>query len=311
MKPHLKYLAALLLFGSNGAVAGMIALGSGQIVLLRTLVGSLFLVVPFVLARGRLACLRSPKCLALLVASGAAMGASWMFLYEAYQQVGVGMATLAYYCGPVLVIAVSPLVFGERLSRAKVGGIAVVLAGMVLVNGGSLQRGGMSWGLAFGLAAAALFALMVVLSKKAQGADGLERSLVQLAASFVTVAAILAAQHGFDVAAVVRSALPAPGDLAPALFLGVVNTGLGCYLYFSSIPQLPAGTVAVCGYLEPLSALAFATLLLHEQMALVQLAGALLVVGGAAAAELSGKRRASAARPLRPAPATAPEPATR
>lgn len=301
MKPYMTYLPALLLFGSNGIVAGQIDLGSGQIVLLRTLVGCLFLVAAFMLTRGKLTCLRNPKCLALLVASGAAMGASWMFLYEAYTLVGVSMATLAYYCGPVIVLAVSPLVFGERLTKAKIGGIAVVMAGMVLVNGGSVQQGGLSWGLVCGLASAALFALMVVLSKKAQGVEGLERSLVQLVASFATAGLILVAQHGFDVAAVVQSALPAASDIAPVLFLGIVNTGLGCFLYFSSIAKLPAGSVAICGYLEPLSALAFASLLLHEQMAVVQLLGALLVIGGAAWGELAGFRPpAVRVRPLRP-----------
>ncbi|RDB61439.1 EamA family transporter, partial [Eggerthella sinensis] len=79
-------------------------------------------------------------------------------------------------------------------------------------------------------------------------------------ASFATAGLILVAQHGFDVAAVVQSALPAASDIAPVLFLGIVNTGLGCFLYFSSIAKLPAGSVAICGYLEPLSALAFASL---------------------------------------------------
>lgn len=37
-----KYLFALLLFGSNGIVASGIKLGSGQIVLLRTLIGVFF-----------------------------------------------------------------------------------------------------------------------------------------------------------------------------------------------------------------------------------------------------------------------------
>lgn len=41
MKPaHLKYLFALLLFGSNGIVASSIALNSYEIVFLRTLIGS-------------------------------------------------------------------------------------------------------------------------------------------------------------------------------------------------------------------------------------------------------------------------------
>lgn len=50
----LKYLLALLLFGSNGIVASLIALGSLQIVLLRTLTGSILLLLLFFLSGGKL-----------------------------------------------------------------------------------------------------------------------------------------------------------------------------------------------------------------------------------------------------------------
>ena len=45
-----KYIAALLLFGSNGIVASFIPLSSPEIVFTRTLIGSLFLVVVFIAA---------------------------------------------------------------------------------------------------------------------------------------------------------------------------------------------------------------------------------------------------------------------
>ena len=41
--PYVKYIAALLLFGSNGIVASRIHLESSEIILLRTLLGSMLL----------------------------------------------------------------------------------------------------------------------------------------------------------------------------------------------------------------------------------------------------------------------------
>ena len=78
----------------------------------------------------------------------------------------------------------------------------------------------------------------------------------------------------------------ASGDWLPILILGIVNTGIGCYFYFSSIGHLPVQTVAICGYLEPLSALLLSTVLLGERLSLVQALGALLILGGAAFGEL-------------------------
>ena len=62
------------------------------------------------------------------------MGTSWMFLYEAYSSIGVSLSSLAYYCGPVIVMAVTPLIFKEKLSKIKVFGFIIVLLGMLFVN---------------------------------------------------------------------------------------------------------------------------------------------------------------------------------
>ena len=70
------------------------------------------------------------------------------------------------------------------------------------------------------------------------------------------------------------------------VILGVVNTGFGCYLYFSPLSKLPVQTVAICGYLEPLSAVVFATVLLHEHMSLLQGIGAFAIIAGAMIGEL-------------------------
>lgn len=54
-------------------------------------------------------------------------------------------------------------------------------------------------------------------------------------------------------------------SLLPILILGLINTGIGCYFYFSSIGDLPVQSVAICGYLEPLSAVFFSTILPNEK----------------------------------------------
>jgi len=111
----LKYMAAVVLFGSNGVVASHIAMSSQEIVFTRTLIGALFLAAVFVSSRTTPTCWRDQRHFAFLLGSGVAMGASWLFLFEAYSQVGMSVATLAYYCGPV-VMMLAPLVSGEPLS---------------------------------------------------------------------------------------------------------------------------------------------------------------------------------------------------
>ncbi len=73
----------------------------------------------------------------------------------------------------------------------------------------------------------------------------------------------------------------APPDWFPILLLGIFNTGVGSSLYFSSMGVLPAQSVAVCGYLEPLFAVLLSTIILHETMSPLQIIGAVLGIGGA------------------------------
>ena len=282
---YLKYLLALLLFGFNGIVASYILLSSYEIVFLRTLIASIFLgIILFFSKRKPRQQKMNHRHLVYLLSSGIAMGASWMLLYEAYTEIGVSIATLAYYCGPVIVMLFSPLIFRERLTIPKILGFIVVLAGMYLVNGSALQQGGISRGLLFGILSALTYAVMVVFNKKATSITGLENATLQLLFSFITVAIFLQLKQGLVISGLMQ-------NIIPVLILGIINTGVGCYLYFSSIQQLSAGSVAICGYLEPLSALAFSALFLSERLLPLQILGAVFIIGGAAVGELLGNRK--------------------
>jgi drug/metabolite transporter (DMT)-like permease len=278
-KAIFRYIAALLLFGSNGIVASFISLSSYEIVFTRTLIGSLFLVLIFISSKQKVQFWRNKSHFLYLGISGAAMGASWLFLFEAYAQIGVSISTLAYYCGPVIVMVLSPMIFKEKMTAAKLIGFLAVLLGMFCVNGQALLQGDLSWGLIFGILSAFTYAFMVIFNKKAVSITGLENPMWQLIISFITVAIFLGLKQGFSVNITSE-------NLIPILFLGIVNTGIGCYFYFSSIGDLPVQTVAICGYLEPLSALFFSAAFLGESLSFVQIVGAVLILGGAALEEL-------------------------
>jgi len=283
-RAFIKYLSALLLFGLNGIVASHIALNSYEIVFLRTLIGSILLLFLFLLSKGRFHIKEYKKDTLFITLSGIAMGTSWMFLYEAYQQIGVSLSSLLYYCGPVIVMILSPLIFKEKLTIPKLVGFAIVLIGILLVNGNAADGNINTWGLFCAAMSAVTYFFMVTLNKQAKNITGMENSVIQLVVSFLTVAVFV----GFKQRFIIR----VPGEAwVWILILGVVNTGIGCYLYFSPLAKLPVQTVAVCGYLEPLSAVVFAALLLGETMTPVQIVGAGCIIGGAMIGELWKKRQ--------------------
>ena len=270
-KNYLKYILSLLIFGSNGIIASGIGLSSTRIVLFRTITGSLFLSAVLLAGKDKPRLGEIKRQLIPSAVSGISMGLSWIFLFEAYRQSGVSTATLMYYCGPVIVMALSPFVFKERLEGGKIFGIVIVLVGMVLVNGADFLNSGLSFGMACGLLSAVLYALMII--------SGIEITWMQLITAFVVVflcsvftdrSPVIISTEGF-----IR-----------LLILGIVNTGLGCFLYFSSINVMPAGSVAILSYIDPLSALVFSSVFLSEHLSLQQAVGAGLILCGAAAGEL-------------------------
>ena len=93
------------------------------------------------------------------------------------------------------------------------------------------------------------------------------------------------------VAAVTLSMPTAPVSLdtthiACMVCLGIVNTGLGYYLYFSGVQRLSAQSVSICGYMEPFTALTLSAILLGESLTLLQWIGAACILGGVALSEL-------------------------
>lgn len=282
-KDFLKYIAGLLIFGSNGIVASHITLNSYEIVYLRSGIGGVALVLFFLLLRQGSNGLRHKKEFLFLVLAGAAMGLNWLFLYEGYQEIGVGTATLMCYCGPVIVMALGPVLFQERLTKRKCLGFLAVFLGILCINGQAFQEGKTLWGLFCGAMAGVTYAVLVIFNKKAEHITGLENAMWQTLCSFLVVAAFMLHQRGLAVEI-------APGDWPPVLLLGLVNTGVGCYLYFSAISRLPVQTVAICGYLEPLSAVVLSALLLGEGMGALQILGTVLILGGAMFAEMKEKR---------------------
>jgi len=278
-KFYLIFILSNLLFGANGIIASFISLSSYEIVLCRTVLGSIFLTAILLITRQKIVFRGNIKSWLLLAGSGLAMSGNWMFLYEAFNQIGVSLAILYCYCGPVLVIALSPILFHERITIIKMVGLASVIIGMVLVNGADVQANGLTWGVFCGIMSCICFALLIILTKKAHDIPGLQSSACQLIVATISVGIFTLSMHTGPISVGTAS-------IIAILILGVLNTGVGCFLYFTGIQHLPAQSVSILGYLEPLSALIFAAIFLGETLSIPQIVGAMFILGGVAGSEL-------------------------
>lgn len=277
---YIKFILAAVIFGTNGIIASHIPLSSYEIVLTRTVLGGFFLLI-LATARREWGSLRraSRTSLVWLILSGLFLSGNWLFLYEAYQHIGVSLATLMCYCGPILIMILSYFVFHEPFTVPKVSAMVIVTIGIVCINGADVQAHGLSWGLVCGFLSAVCFALLVIAMKKVSGIGGILSPACQLLVASLVVAAVTLSMP----TAPVRLDMT---HIACMVCLGIVNTGLGYYLYFSGVQHLSAQSVSICGYMEPLTALALSAILLGESLTLLQWIGAACILGGVALSEL-------------------------
>ena len=99
------------------------------------------------------------------------MGINWMLLFEAYKYTTISLATLSYYLAPVLVTALCPLLFHERMTRTQLLCFLMSTLGVALIIGsGGVQGGGSDVrGIGFGVSAAVFYATVVLLNSDLTG----------------------------------------------------------------------------------------------------------------------------------------------
>ena len=295
--------ASMLIFGSIGLLVRGIALPASVIALCRGVIGAIFLLCLCAAAKTRVCFPAIRKNAALLLCSGAALGANWIFLFEAYRHTTIAVATLCYYFAPVLIMAASPVVLKERLTGAKLGCMAASILGMALVSGITGSSAGASGiGVLFGLAAAASYASFTLMSKFTKEISALDATIAQLGVAAVVLFPYVLFTGGF------AQLQWQAQNLWQLLILGIVHTGLGFFLFFSSIQRLKAQTAAMLSYIDPVTAILLSTLLLHEKMGGVQLIGACLILGAAFLSERFKGKTAQKIPPAAVSPQTIPLP---
>ena len=276
------YILSMLIFGTNGILVHHISLASSQIILMRTLIGGLLLTL-IVLLRGGFDRAGIRADLLPLLLGGSVLGLNWVALFEAYRQLNVSLATLIYYVGPILVLLFSPVLFREKLNSRKITSVVLVAVGLVCISGSIALRGMSMRGLLTAVVSALFYAAVIIFNKRITHTGGMQTAALELDIAFVIVLIYMMLTVG--------PPHPAVSDIPWIAVIGLVNTGLAYLLYFSGLQKLPAQSAALISYVDPVSALVFSALFLHETMTPVQILGAVLIIGGAVFGELKSRNQ--------------------
>ena len=289
-KAKLELIASMFIFGTIGIFVRHIPLPSSMIALVRGFVGAFFVLLFVYLKKSKLDKEAIKKNFVMLALSGAFIGINWILLFESYHYTTVATATLCYYMQPIFVILASPFLLKEKLTPKKVICVLVALIGMVFVSG-VLQTGipalSEAKGILYGLGAACFYATVVLMNKKITEINAYDKTIMQLGMGAIVLSPYVMLTQDFSTATLSMT----PSLWALLLFVGLVHTGVAYALYFDSMKDLKAQTLAIFSYIDPIVAIILSALLLKENMGLYGVIGAVLVLGSTFISELPEKER--------------------
>ncbi|WP_406332093.1 DMT family transporter [Streptomyces sp. NBC_00203] len=290
---------AMVLSGTLGVFVVESGASPFNVVFFRVLFGALAL-GSYVVARGWLRGHGfTPRTLGLAVLGGVFIVFNWVFLFQAYENTSISVATVVYHTQPFYVVLLGALFFRERLTAAKVGWVAVAFAGLILVSGvtpGDFTSGGSYVvGVGQALLAALLYGLSTLVTKRI---TGVRPHLIALVQVLVGIPLLLPfADFG---------AMAGTGaDWGWLAGLGLIHTGLMYVLMYSAYAKLPTAKIAVLAFTYPAVAMVMDWAVYGHHIGLVQALGVPLIVTASLKVTLA-KTAKTAAAPLTPASAPAP-----
>ncbi|MBS5789850.1 DMT family transporter [Fusobacterium sp.] len=288
LRSKLMNLSAMLIFGTIAIFVRNIELTSKEIAVLRGVIGSIFLLGVMLFSKEKTSFSAIKKNLPILVLSGLGVGANWIFLFEAYKYTTVSIATLSYYCAPIFVTIMAPIILKEKISLIKFLCVCTAMVGMLCIvgtNKGSIGEGYNHFlGIIYGLTAAVGYASVILMNKFIKGLKGVETTVTQLVFASILLLPYVMITSGFDFSKMTGI------SWGYMIFLGIVHTGFAYALYFSSLKELKGQTIAVLSYIDPITAVLISALFLGEQLTMFQIIGGVLILGSTFISETQGKK---------------------
>jgi DME family drug/metabolite transporter len=255
-------------------------------------VGGFLVMLGFVVLTRRTARLKvSPRDLLYLIPLGVvSIGAFYLLYFYTVRESPVGTAAILLYSSPAFVVILARVFLKEALSLPRIAALFLTAAGIVLVVG------------AYNPAALEVRPIVVFTGLGAGLSYGLYsvvgKPLTGRLPSYVIVSYIL----GIGAVILLLFALPTIdtlGGLSGGSYtlLGVtvvVHTVLTYALYTFGLQRLEAGQAAILATVEPVVAGTMGAVLLNEELTALKLLGGVLVISGAALAQIrAGKAQTS------------------
>ena len=211
------------------------------------------------------------------------IGAFYLLYFFTVRESTVGTAAILLYSSPAFVALLALIFLKETLGLLRLLALTLTFGGIFLVVGG-YDPGALEVSilvLTTGLLSGLTYGLYSIFGKPIAG--------------HLEPAVILSYALGFGSLLLVLAALPtfytlvglSSGSYVLLFMLAVVHTALAFGLYTVGLKRLDAGQAAIVATVEPVVAGAIGVVVLGEKLTALKVIGALLVLAGAALAQVS------------------------
>lgn len=286
MKALIQFITSMVIFGTIGLIIKQIHINSVEIAMLSSFIGCIFLVLIYIIRNKKLDFSFLKKYKWLIVLSSFALAGNWVFLFQSYQYTSIANATLGYYFGPIIVLLLSPFILKETLSKKSILCIVAYLIGLIFIlSNGFLQPGTNDvLGILISMLAGSCYACLMISNKFIKQGSRMDLTVFQLGiTSLILLPFVFIINGHFEI----QTQLFAIPFIA---FLGIVNTGIGFWLFFSGMEKLNGQNIALLSYIDPLVAIFISGLILREHFTGLQIVGGIILIASTFLSEFSFKK---------------------
>jgi drug/metabolite transporter (DMT)-like permease len=198
--------------------------------------------------------------------SGIFLALNWILLFYAVSIIQVSEAILLYYSGPIFAILIMHFL-GERIGINRYISIIIAFTGIfIIINPTTLN---ISIGALIALASGIFYGLLAVASKMVTGiVNSKELVFYQTIISTIITSPFLL---------ILRFNLTL-NNIVIVTIAALVNTLLALFLWYDALTKISVQLSSILSYLDPVFAMLFVFIFLHQIPTLISLLGGILII---------------------------------
>ncbi|USH00205.1 DMT family transporter [Thermococcus argininiproducens] len=255
-----KIIFSMLIWGSVGVFARYSELDGLKLAFYRVLLGSILLILIHLLknagwVKGAFLNVR-PK-IGLVFLLGFVLALNWVFFFSAIMYTNIAKATLIYYLAPIIVVILSSVFLKENITKIRIVLVCLAFLGAFLIGSQTeMSLGNKDFvGILFAFLGAIFYASVTILGRYLRDIDSSNLTFFQLFFATLILFPVLVSVGDFYVSL---------NSFIVVTFIAIIHTVFALFIYMDGLKEVEANEAALLSYLDPLSAIVYAAILLGE-----------------------------------------------